>query len=486
MSDKNNSWSGNSSEGLSPESSSYDTMAIENIRNDRNDVVDDDDDFFESLRKHQSTKDEHQGEKEQQQTRIVVDTTPTIMLLDTEHDQNYNVPELIENISPTSIDASISTTTSAEEHRSKYTKIKVIGAATANVQKFQKRGYHKNIFLFGLAITLLLLTLNIVDLRTVYWLSYDFQDSNPTGIINNISSESNIDRFQDRNTGVHVHVREHDQKSIDNPPDNRVETLYNIFEVRDSIIQRNQEEHRGQQRTEIEQPQNQPKQAETGKETDSKRQIRSKETKEVHTPATHNKATLHISEEDKSRPDLKHEIATTEEIVMPSEEDLYPTFETIDSGNLQISFLRFTLVSQSIRQKCQLVVLSTVEQVASVGKGAALYSLHGIKHVAQHVKHITKDMASALGRIQAKRHAVHAARGQNSLKHLMHEVEDFAQRANHVTKNLASTSSRIQAKSHLMAGGGQESIKNVRTAIWRRASRIMSRKLNVSVVHARN
>ncbi len=69
-----------------------------------------DDDFFEILRLRQSTSEEASMESRLNET--VVDSTPSMMVLvDTQHHNRDDIPDLISNISPTSL----STTTSSEE-----------------------------------------------------------------------------------------------------------------------------------------------------------------------------------------------------------------------------------------------------------------------------------------------------------------------------------------------------------------------------------
>ena len=454
-------------------------------------VYDDDseDDFFESLRQRQIENGEEPEESKLSEN--IVDSTQPLILLDTHHKHDSDMPDLISNISPTSV----STTTSDEKHMSKeipiyiktrgkeipiYVKTRTTSGVTETASSIASN--KKSGFPFRHAFIVLFL------LTSAGWFAYEekqVQKTRFTTFHDRDQEQTPFDIFQHQKKQIQQQQQEQDEndtsrhqklqdKFIRNKKSNTssskgdVISLSNIFpniDFQEFFVRSNavlQSLH-------------------------SRCQMALSRSIEIHRFAAIVLAE-HYSSLAKGMAQRMvqeaHQMAqnaneVTSELVTRTS---FYVEELISAAKGMVSQIinQATQIAEQVAHKLVTATSDLAEYLTSAAKNMMFRMDHHVNHIVQHVNQVTKNLASTNAEIQANRHNM--VGGRESLIYVGTAAKSMVFQMDQVTKELASTNAEIQANGHTMVGA-RESFKHIGTSFGKRTSRILSRKLRITSLH---
>lgn len=502
--------------------------------NDHDD--DDDDDFFQSLRMRQSEND--QETEERKPSKNIVDSTPQVMFLETHHNHNDDVPDLILNISPTSI----STDISEEKHNGSIdTKTKTTAKLTASTRKRR--------IALRLASTVIFLLIGDVWLAHRYRQNQKFKNSAFTAddLNENPSQDSEeaqtpVDIFP-VDTFKQQYQDEWKQTQFDDRVENSVQPE---IENHMTFLEEQNE------KTEVQDHQ-QHEQSNIDSSPWEKLQEFDKQNITTEIVATDNLQLQQIFDDEQlemelspspeqfsSSPDItlddnfekvvlqlnllmqfasstsqmtfdtsnkvyRFAIELAEQIASLTKDSaaLLAKQLTQNTNDVMSELAATAYLANSMALQMMIELRRVTEQLAndsvaatgdfaqylhSAAKSLKFQIRHQFSRIAKNVNQVMTKLASTNAEIQASSHTL--AGGRESLMHvgtaaksmmlqLDHQVHDIAQNVNHVTKELASTNTGIQ-KNTINMVGARESFTHIGNTLGKHTSRIFSRKLKIA------
>ena len=452
------------------------------------------DDFFESLRQRQSENDEELEELKLNEN--IVDYTPPLILLDTHHNHDNDIPDLISNISPTSV----STTTSDEKHMNKaipvyvktrgkeipiYVKTRTTSGVTEtapSIASIKKSG-----FPFRLALIILVL------LSSASWFAYEEKKVQKTKITNITAIEHNLNPFYDGD---------------------EEQTAFDIFQHKKMQIQQQQEEQDEDDISSRQKLQDKFIQKEKSNPSSSKEDVISLSNifpnidfqeffvrSNIMLQSLRSRCQMTLSrsiEIHRFAIVLAEQYASlakgmTQRMIQEAHQMAQNANEVTSKLVTRTGFQlvsaakgmasRINQVGHIAEQVANKLVTRTsdfAEYLTSAAKNIKFRMDHQVNHIVQHVNQVTKNLASTNAEIQANMHNM--VGGRESLISVGTAAKSMIFQMDQVTKELASTNAEIQANGHSMVGA-RESFKHIGTSFGKRTSRILSRKLRITSMH---
>ena len=475
----------------------------------------DDNDFFESLRQRQSTN--YKNSDEQNLKENMVDSTPSMIVLDTpRHNDHSDIPDLISNISPTSL----STTSSGEKYDndgtptydksrgkeiSSYEKPETTSELTTSSTHFTSRTKSRFLFRFAPVVVLLL--------SSASWLSHNgkmLKTHNLKAIVNGLNrfhgyveDQMSLDIFRQYQD---AHWRPHFHNQSEKIGKQEIQNHARFSEGK--YIQLQENEQCGHDASYYQKPQELIR---NNSITDDWQQL---EIGKASSP--------HSSEDDETSPayfsmgntfggfnarsnnilnlfrQITNKLVTaTDDIAEYFNSAAKSTKFRIDYEVNYIANYVNNVLDDLATKNAEIhanshFMVGGRESLIRIWKAAKIMILkinQRVSDIAQHVNKILDDLATENAEIQASKYSMVGSwesvmrfgKGAKSMmSKINNQVNDIAQYLSRVMEDLSSANSRIQNSDVIHMEGARKTLANIGSIIGKQTSKMISRKLRIT------
>lgn len=438
---------------------------------------DGDDDFFERIRKRQS--DVNVEREEQKLSAKIVDSTPSMISLDTHH---KDVPDLVSNISPTSVSTTSSDEKNDDEESVIYVKtrgkeipiyIKTRSTEEVSGTLSSTASAKKNGFLFRRLAFIL-----VFFLSCTAWLTYEERTVQ--------TLTSNLNSFHDQEQDLNLlDIFEYYQDSYlshhlfnhlehGEIPENEIQEDQKLdFSSSNIQINKDFEVFLAQSKLFL---QSLHSKCQVILEKPIINLYQSAIVFAEHLTLLARSTILRIMQVAEiltlSTSQIVNKLAATTDLLV----------EQLESATKGMLFRMINSVRGVAEQIADTVVTTTgdmADYFYSTAKSVKSQIEQHVNEIAQNVNEVTKNLASMNSKIQSK--SQHMVAGRESLVHVGAAAKSMMLEIDHQVSDIASTNAKIQGGKHNMLGV-RDSFTHIGSTCGKRTSRVLSRRIRITSI----